>query len=200
MDPDPGGPKTCGSGGSGTLVRRLCIICLLCVDGQQTWHVKWHGPRNGQDSIISISCGDIYCPGMEFILSIVECNKKTVSTVPLHECRLLTLRFLVQKSYFDKSSAWPRVELRFCLWLSVPIMCIASDGQWMKGSFRVIRVYSAIYVVNMIHKKEWDCTEVRLWSKYCALTYNDDRSFWAIDSRLTVSTCDSTYSKFPWVF
>ena len=110
--------------------------------------------------------------GALFILSIVECNKKK----GVCYCFYWDPALLLQKSYSDKSSPWPRVELRFCPWLSVPIMCIASDGQWMKGSFRVIRVYSAIYVVNMILKEEWDCTEVRLWSKYCALTFNDDRS------------------------
>ncbi len=103
--------------------------------------------------------------GAVFILWIVECNKKK----GVCYCFYWDPGLLLQKSYCDKSSAWPRVELRFCPWLSVPIMCIPR-------ALSCDLLHSAIFVVNMIHKKEWDCTEVRLWSKYCALTYTDDRS------------------------
>jgi hypothetical protein len=133
MDPDPGGPKTCGPGRSGTLVRRLCIICLLCVDGQQSWHYKVPWSEKWSEQHSTISCGDInYRGGIHFYQLWSATRKRffvTVSTGPLLSGILAAdPALLVQKSYCYKSSA-PGVELRFCPWLSVPIMCIPSDGQ-----------------------------------------------------------------------
>jgi hypothetical protein len=103
--------------------------------------------------------------GAVFILSIVECNKKKKVFCYCFYC---TSTFwdsgcwpcaFTSKSYCDKSSAWPRVELRFCPWLPVPIMCIASDGQEMRWSFLVI--YSSLPSMSWMWYTKKNDTEQR---------------------------------------
>ncbi len=104
------------------------------------WSEKWSGQH--YSSILwryQLPWG-----GIQFINCVVQQEKvvrysfygtstRMQATDPAH---------LVQKTYCNKSSAWPRVELRFCPWLPVPIMCIARDGQEMRWSFLVI--YSSL--------------------------------------------------------
>ncbi len=149
--------------------------------------------------------------GVVFILSIVECNKKKVVCY----CFYWDPALLLQKSYCDKSSAWPRVELRFCPWLSVPIMCIPTQvmANERKGAF-VWSIYFILPPLSWIwYTRNYETAHCTvgggLRSGYgrstvqCALTYNDERSLLSYrlsaDWQVTVSTFDSTYSKFLWV-
>jgi hypothetical protein len=118
---------------------------------------------------ISITLGTV------FILSIVECNKKK----GVCYCFYWDPALLLQKSYCGKSSVWPRVELRFCPWLSVPKIC--KCWPMNERALSCDLLHSATFVVNVCYTRKNETAQrgrpkIRLWSKFCALTYNDDRS------------------------
>ncbi len=119
-------------------------------------------------------------------------RKRGFVTVSTETLRFYFKRATATKAHHDLGLSWGSVHDSL-------FPKFASAGQWMKGRFRVI--YCILPSMSWIWYSRKNETAQR--SGYDRSTVHlrltTTEVFWAIDSQLTVSTFDSTYSKFLWV-